>query len=544
MKQFVQYLFLTSVACFILSICSIVQISYASPPYSSEQENASPQKGGTLVVALNSTPAHLNPAVHSGTLTGLVGTQLFAGLVRYGKDGIIYPYLAKSWEWSNNNHTLILHLRKNATFHDDTPITSSDVAFSIETVSKYHPFFPMLAALQKIETPDAYTVILKLKNYHPALLRILTPVLTPILPKHIYGDGQNIRTHPANWNVVGSGPFQLAANQPKNHILLTRFKNFFIPNRPYLDTIDFKLFQGPDEIPMAMENGEVHVTGFSPLEEHHNQLKKQKHLLVTTEGLDGIRAMAWLGLNLQRPPFNDSRVRQALALTIDKNFITHKIFRGNSRTMDGPLPADNPFYAPSEKPHLLNIEQANKLLDEAGFKRNATGKRMTLQVTYPPNASALAIPLLKYLRHRLSRTVGIDLIIEENYDFLVWSKQIASGKFNMTFDIVFSWEDPVIGVHRTYHSTNAHRNVLWSNTLGYSNPKVDELLDAAAKEPDTARRKEIYAQFQQIVREDQPIIWLGTMPYTSIIDGRLRGINNSRWGLLSPMDTTYWVKQQ
>lgn len=524
-----------SAATLITLLGTSAQLTHASP--------TAQQRGGTLVVALNSTPAHLNPAVHSGTLTGFVGTQLFAGLVRYNKDGTILPYLAQRWEWGDNQKTLTLYLHENATFHDGTPITSSDVAFSIQTVSKFHPFVPMLAALKTVETPDPHIVVLKLKHYHPALLQILTPVLTPILPKHIYGDGRNIQTHPANWDVVGSGPFKLNSYDPQKHIIVKRYDEFFLKDRPYLDSIEFKIFSGPDEIPMAMENGEVHITGFSPLEEHHTQLKKQQHLKVTTKGLDGIRAMAWLGLNLTNKPFNDLRVRQALALAIDKDFITQRILRGNAVPLDGPIPPDNPFYVPTEEISSINIKTANKLLDEAGIKRHENGKRLTLRVTYPPNASALALPLLKYLRHKLSRTIGVDLIITENYDFNVWAKQIASGDFHMTFDIVFSWEDPVIGIHRTYHSSNSHRDVLWTNTLGYKNSDVDKLLDAAAKEPDITHRKLLYSKFQKIIRNDLPIIFLGTMPYASIIDKRLRGINNSRWGLLAPMDTTYWVKK-
>lgn len=520
---------------FLLMPPAVLPAPASSPP------DAVP-KGGRLVIALNSTPAHLNPALHSGTLTDFVGSQIFAGLIRCDRQGRPHPYLAESWEFSNTGKTLTLHLRRNALFHDGTPITSADAAFSLETVRAHHPFVPMLSSVKSVETPDPHTVVIRLHHHHPALLQILTPTLTPILPRHIYGDGRELATHPANWQAVGSGPFRLVSVKPDKRIELKRFDDFFLPGRPYLDALSFELFPGPDEIPMAMESGDVHLTGFSPLAAHHEQLARQKHLGVTTDGLNGIGAMLWLGFNIRRMPFRDHRVRKAFALAIDRDFIAERILRAGAVPMDGPLIPGSPFYIPSEEPVTPDIAEANRLLDAAGFKRNRSGKRMTVQVDYPPNAGALARPLITYLRHRLSRTVGVDLRIRENTDFKDWAKHIATNNFQMNLDIVFTWADPVIGVHRTYHSTNIRRGVTWSNTSGYSNPEVDRILDAAAREPDVSRRKEFYARFQKIVRHDQPIVWLATMPYATVFDRRLRGLNESLWGLLAPLDTVYWAE--
>jgi peptide/nickel transport system substrate-binding protein len=101
---------------------------------------------------------------------------------------------------------------------------------------------------------------------------------------------------------------------------------------------------------------------------------------------------------------------------------------------------------------------------------------------------------------------------------------------------VFNWGDPVIGVHRTYLTRNIRKGVIWSNTQSYSNPKVDALLDAAAAEPDTAKRKELYKEFQQIVVDDVPILFLHGFPYGQSASVKVKELPESIWGPLSPYD--------
>ena len=178
------------------------------------------KRGGTLLWAIQNTPRHLNPAVQSGIATGEPGTQLFASPIRYDEDWTPKPYLAKSWSTSDDGMSVTLNLVKGATFHDGTPITSSDVAFSIDTVQKNHPFKTMFAPVTSVDTPDAHTAVINLSKPHPALLLAMSSQLLPIIPEHIYGDGQDPKAHPANSEgVVGSGPFKLVEFERDQHII-------------------------------------------------------------------------------------------------------------------------------------------------------------------------------------------------------------------------------------------------------------------------------------------------------------------------------------
>ncbi|MEZ5790626.1 MAG: hypothetical protein R3D34_07485 [Nitratireductor sp.] len=125
-------------------------------------------------------------------------------------------------------------------------------------------------------------------------------------------------------------------------------------------------------------------------------------------------------------------------------------------------------------------------------------------------------------------------------DFPTWAKRVSTGDFDMTMDVVFNWGDPVIGVHRTYLSSNIKPGVIWSNTQGYKNPRVDELLAQAAIEPDQAKRKAMYDEFQMIVGDELPIYWINTTPYHTAYNKKLGNVPVSIWGTMQSMDEVYW----
>ena len=176
-----------------------------------------PTRGGTLIATLNSNVRNLNSAVQSGTVPGFPGAQLFASPLRYDENWTPQPYLAESWNISEDGLTVTLNLVKNATFQDGHPITSSDMAFSVKVIQENHPFKSMFAPVASVDTPDEHTAVLNLSQPHPALMLAMSGQLMSIIPEHIYGDGQNPKTHPRNnKDVVGSGPFKLVEFKTTN----------------------------------------------------------------------------------------------------------------------------------------------------------------------------------------------------------------------------------------------------------------------------------------------------------------------------------------
>ncbi|WP_447919514.1 ABC transporter substrate-binding protein [Achromobacter aegrifaciens] len=497
-----------------------------------------PKPGGTLVIGSTQVPRHLNGAVQSGTATALPSVQLFASLLRYDADWKPQPYLAQSWELAPDGKSLTLHLRKDALFHDGKPVTSADVAFSVMAVKKNHPFQTMLAPVEAVDTPDPYTVVLRMSKPHPAILLALSPALMPVLPKHIYDDGQDLKNHPRNSaDVVGSGPFKFKEFKPGQEIVLEKFDKFFLPGKPYLDRIVVKINPDATNLLIGLERGDIGVLPFMTEPTILRRAKDNPAIVMTSKGYEGIGALSWLAFNTARKPLNDVRVRQAIAYATDKGFITKALNAGFAKPADGPIIGTSPFATQEVVKYPLDLKKSEQLLEEAGFKKDAKGERLSLTVDYMPGSDVQGKNVAEYLRSQLKK-VGIAVQVRASPDFPTWAKRIASKDFDMTTDIVFNWGDPVIGVHRTYLSSNI-RDIIWTNTQSYTNPKVDALLEQAATETDVDKRRALYAEFQRLVTADVPIDFLTVIPYHTLSSKKVHGLPDGIWGVMSPMDDTY-----
>ncbi len=494
--------------------------------------------GGTLVIASTQVPRHLNGAVQSGIATAVPSTQIFASPLRYDENWDPQPYLAESWSTSEDGRQVTLNLVKDATFHDGKPVTSEDVAFSIMTTKENHPFRSMFAPVESIDTPDPHTAIINLSQPHPALLLALSPALAPVLPKHIYGDGQDPKSHPANSNPVGSGPFMLEEFTPGEAVVLKKNPNFFIEGRPMLDEIIIRIIKDPSALLIAMENGEADMYPFMAGSQEIRRLEKVDHLDITTDGYAAVGPINWLAFNTASPKLSDPRVRQAIAYAVDRDFITKALHRGVSAPQRGPIVESSPFFDETIPAYDVDIDKANALMAEAGF-----GDGMELTVDYIPGPAEQQKNIAEYLKSQLKK-IGIDVTVRAAPDFPTWAGRVSGHDFDLTMDVVFNWGDPVIGVHRTYLGSNIKKGVIWSNTQQYNNPEVDRILGEAAVETDPEKRKALYAQFQQIVAEDLPIYWINTLPYHTAYDKRLSGAPSGIWGTMHPMDTVYWAEDK
>jgi peptide/nickel transport system substrate-binding protein len=219
-----------------------------------------------------------------------------------------------------------------------------------------------------------------------------------------------------------------------------------------------------------------------------------------------IGPLIWLAFNNKNPKLADKRVRQAINYAIDKKLIVDTLLGGMHARATGPIAAGSPFHVSDVEHYDLNLAKANKLLDDAGVKPGANGVRLTLDVDAIPGSGELKT-IQEYLKPALSK-VGIEVNLRQSPDFPSWARRVASLEFEMTVDSVWNWGDPVIGVHRTWLSSNIKPGVIWSNTQSYSNPKVDTWLAAAGQEMDAAKRKELYKQVQKTIVDDCPVAFI------------------------------------
>ncbi|HVR51379.1 MAG TPA: ABC transporter substrate-binding protein [Pseudorhodoferax sp.] len=517
-----------------LVLAAAAALATASLPATAQE----PKRGGTLVVGTNQVPRHLNGAVQSGIATAMPSTQLFASPLRFDDQWKPQPYLAESWKLAEDGKSLTLNLRKNAVFHDGKPITSADVAFSILAIKANHPFQTMLAPVEKVETPDAHTAIIRMSQPHPAILLAMSPALAPILPKHIYGDGTDLKVHPRNTNeLVGSGPFKLTEFRAGQRVVMERFDKFFLPGKPYLDRVVLNIMPDSSSLALSLERGDIQMLPYISLSTELKRLSANPNVAVTNKGFEGIGSLNWLAINTAKKPLDDVRVRKAIAHAIDKNFITKALMGGFATVADGPIVATSPFAEQDLVRYPLDLKKSAALLDEAGLKPGAGGERFKLTIDYLPGTDEQQKNVAEYVRGQLKK-VGVTAEVRTSADFPAWAKRLATHDFDLSMDTVFNWGDPVIGVHRTYLSTNI-KPIVWTNTQSYKNPQVDELLNTAGGLLDETRRKAYYATFQKIVTDELPIVFINNSPYHTVARKNVGNVPTTIWGPASPYDEVF-----
>jgi peptide/nickel transport system substrate-binding protein len=231
-------------------------------------------------------------------------------------------------------------------------------------------------------------------------------------------------------------------------------------------------------------------------------------------------------------------VRKAIAYAIDEEFITQKLHYGLTTRATGPIHHSSPFYTDDVVKYDLNLEKANKLLDEAGYPRKDDGMRFSATLDWLPFVFDDHQVVAEYLKPQLKK-IGVNLNLRRPSDFGTWIKQVASWNYEMTLNLIFCYPDPVIGVHRLYLTDNI-KHIPWSNTQGYSNPAVDDLLAKAAVEMDINKRKALYAKFQKIITEDVPVVFIHSPAYHTISNSNIVNTSMSVWGVMAPNDSMYW----
>lgn len=461
----------------------------------------------TLIIAQNPEPTVLTTGLTTAPATQLVSPKLFDGLVYLSPDNGPQPQLALNWETSADGLQVTFHLRPNVTWHDGQPFTAEDVAFSVMEVwkkysSRGRSAFPNVTS---VDTPDPLTAVWHLSRPTPYLLSALNARDSQVLPKHLYA-GTDILANPANTRPVGTGPFRLKEWVRGSHLVLERNPNYWQPSAPALDQVIYQFFAEPSAVAAALETGAVHVAYADTLANNDIRRLRDNPALSVIERLDtwgGTGIMA-LEFNLQRPVFQDIRVRQAFAHAIDREFVLRHILLGQGSTADSPIPRNFPQFYSGDVPHYpFDLQRAAQLLDEAGLKPGADGIR--LRVFNDPSPSSAFQQTAQYLRSNLAK-IGVRLEIR-NQDYAQFIERIYGRyDFDTNLSPASTAPDPAIGLQRFYWSKNVQPGVAYSNATHYHSDTVDQLLERAQVDTDPQRRWQLYQQVQQQVLRDLPRI--------------------------------------
>ncbi|OGZ07404.1 MAG: hypothetical protein A3C13_02515 [Candidatus Lloydbacteria bacterium RIFCSPHIGHO2_02_FULL_50_11] len=501
-----------------------------------------PSHSGSLTEGIIGRPRFINPVIAKSDADRDMAALIYSGLLRATPEGDFIPDLAENYHVSPDGLTYTFTLRDNLVWHDGEPITSADVAFTIEKVRD-----PGLAIKSPrrvswdgvdIEVPDERTIIFRIKQPYAPFLENAT---MGIIPKHIWMNVPNEEFDVTYHNIepIGSGPYRLdrivedKAKGLPQHYDLVAFKRYAL-GEPYITHLRIAFFGNNKELAQAYNNGTIKQ--MSSIEPAFAQELVKKGARIVETPLPRIFA-AYFNQN-QQPIFADIDVRRALASSIDKNRIVNDVLLGYGEPIDGPLASV------TETERIANarviLEKDGWILSTAGVyeKTDKKKKKVTLL------EFSIAVPDVPELRvaaeHLKSdwEKLGASVTLKV-FDQSTFAAEVLSPR---QYDVLFYGQ--VLGripdPFPYWHSSQ--RNAPGFNVALYANKNVDKYLEEVRKESDPELRNAILAKFVEEIDNDVPAIFVYTPDFLYATDPRIKGM---KIGLLTTeserfLDIGHW----
>jgi peptide/nickel transport system substrate-binding protein len=493
---------------------------------------AAGRKGGTLNVIVQPEPSTLMLGLSQTAGAQLIGGNIYEGLLRYDERMNPMPGLASSWTVAPDGLSYVFKLKPNAVWHDGKPFTADDVVFSSDVfLRKMHPRVKFnLQAVESIRALDAHTVEYKLKHPFAPFLGIFEVGSMPMVPKHIY-EGTDYATNPANATPIGTGPFKFKEWVKGSNVHLVRNDQYHDANVPMVDAVYFHVIPDAASRAAAFESGRIDVAPGGSVELFDIQrLSKLPGAAVTTKGWEYFAPLSWLWINDRKAPMDNVKFRQAVMHAIDRDALCKVAWVGYASPATGPFNSKLKFHSTSVHKYPHDIAAAKKLLAESGYKGE------TLRLMPLPYGETWA-RTAEMVRQGLGQA-GIKVQLTQT-DVAGWTQRLSEWDYDLAFTFVYQQGDPALGVSRTYTSPNIAKGSPFNNVEGYSNPKVDELFDRAAREMDVAARGRTYADVQKILVDEVPVAWLFEIDFPTLYRTKIGNLVNSAIGLNDSLGRAY-----
>ena len=451
-------------------------------PTASSGETASTEPA-VLIAAIGGEPDQLDPHKTSSYFSFQVLENVYDTLVEPDENLEMVPALAESWEISDDLLTWTFKLREGVTFHDGSDFTAEDVVYSYRRIidETLNPSW-RFGAVTDIQAADDYTVVITVASPSPNLLANLGGYKGLAIVNE-----PNITSGDVVTNPVGTGPFMMEDYVSGSYIKLAANENYW-GGAPALDGVEFRFISEGSTALTALRNGEIHWTD-SIQPQDVAGLAGESGI---TLGKLGSSDYWYFAMNQARAPWNDVRVRQAVAFAINRDDITTAAMQGNATVNQLAIPLSS-NWATDYSPFSTDLAKAKALMAEAGVE-SAT---MDLMVSsdYPETVTAAQVASAQLAE--IGITVNITTL-----DFSTWLAEQAAGNFDM---LMMGWLgniDPSDFYYAQHHSTG------WANAQKYNNPEVDALLDAGQVETDPAARKQYYEDAAKIIADEVSYLYL------------------------------------
>jgi peptide/nickel transport system substrate-binding protein len=490
-----------------------------------------PPKGGQVIVGLSQEPTIFNPL--KSTLEVDRGAQfaMFDSLWRINEKSELVPNLAtelptvENGGISEDGLTYTFKLRDDAKWHDGEPLTAADVVFSHNLI--VNPDFVAGTKIghdkvAEISAPDDTTVTMTLSEPYAPFLFVWGD--TYIVPEHILADVEDPNTAEFNSTApVGSGPFKFVERVPGDHITLEANTEYHGPG-PYLDKVILKYVPDLTGLFTQFKTGEVDVTGIQGITADNYAEAQTLEGKVINAGPSS--TVEFIYMNFGKPVFQDKAVREAMYAAMDKANIIDTVYYGVQTPTESYLPQQSWAYNPDLAGQVYDVAAAMKILDDAGWEPGADGIRekdgVKLSFTNSTTAGNKVREQAQQYLQQTWKEAGIDMQINNMPAAVIWGDFFNLSEYD---SVMVGWGNPPDpdGTSRFHSAYIPAQGGGGQNTMQYKNPDLDALWEAGVTEVDPEKRKEIYQQAQQIMRDD--LAYLPIFQYASI-EGTKAGLQN------------------
>lgn len=463
------------------SVHLCMALSLALPTFVAAQST-----GGTLKISHSTRIATLNPLSLSGPAEYPVIDMAYSGLTRIGPDSQPMPDLAKSWEGSPDATEFTFHLHEGVTFHDGTPATSSDVVATYEAI--LNPDIPssalsVLNMIDSVESVDDLTVKFTLSSPFADFPTSTAHANARIISEEaLSGDLTKLDTV-----VNGTGPFKMESYDSARITRLVRNEDYFSEGKPYLDAVEMHLFPDLAAETTNFLSGDIDVMLLVQQADYAR--------ISSTPGINALRVPSGRYVNVvmrfDQSPFDNLKVREALAYAIDRQLLVDLVLEGLGR------PGHDNILSPEFKFRIDTPEKnydpskAKALLTEAGYP---DGIRLDLVASNRPAIRAQVAIAIKQMALPAGFDINVETMPHDTYIANVWKK----GNFYMAYWGMQPTEDATFNLLLT-------SNASYEDT-GWKNAKFDELVNAGRSTTIEAERAAAYSQAQELMLKELPYI--------------------------------------
>jgi peptide/nickel transport system substrate-binding protein len=465
-----------------------------------------------VVIALPSDPQSLDPRFGTDANASRLADLVHTGLTRADASARRVPDAARSWETPDPT-TVVFHLRSDLRFADGTDMTAADVSATYEAVrdpALASPKRAALSLLDRIETPDRYTVVMRLRAPSPAFLDATGLGILPAA-----------RAHDRAEVSVGAGPFRVVSVERGDRIVLEPNPGY--PGAPpRLNPVVLRTI--PDEVVRVLElkRGGVHLLQDTPEPEMVAWLAALPDLTVRR---GPGTSFAYLAFNFAESRLADRRVRKAIACALDRAALVESVLGGTARLATGLLAPEHWAYAPAPSPRP-DVRRARRLLDRAGYPDpDGPGPRPRMRFTYKTSTDPGRRRLAQAIQAQLAR-VGIALDVR-TFEWGTLYADVRSGNFQLTALAWVGVSDPDI-YFMAFHSSM--QPPAGFNRGRYRSRVMDRLTAEARTTIDPAVRRTLYTRVQRRAARDLPVVPLWWEDRVVIQTRRLRGFEPSPSG--------------